>query len=127
MSTDTQPGQRRRRVRLTPVRSIPVAFAAERAGEGPLTFGQLNIMQWLHQSPDHLYATLCVELPVPAMVSVHDVAEATAVLIARHESLRTTYTPGQHPRQQITATGVQTLQICSLGEGRWGPRDRPAV
>jgi hypothetical protein len=64
---------------------------------------------------------------VPTAVSVDDVAEATAVLIARHESLRTTYVPGERPRQRVAAAGVQLLEVCSLGQGRWGPRDRPAV
>src|SRR5271154_4788670 len=99
MSIDT--GQRRRRrVQLIPVRSIPVEFAGQRAREGPLTLGQLDVHNWLRQTPDHVYAILCAELPVPAVVSVDDVAEATAVLIARHESLHTTYLPGEHPRQQ---------------------------
>ncbi len=127
MSTGTETGQRRRRLRLTPMRSIPVEFAGERAGEGPLTLGQLDLYDWLSQNPDHLYAILCVELPVPAGVSADDVAEATAALIARHESLRTTYLPGEPPRQRVAAAGVQLLEVCSLGEGQWGPRDRPAV
>src|SRR6202043_1774739 len=128
MSIDTETGQRRRRrVRLTPMRSIPVEFTGERAGEGPLTLGQLNIYNWLSQTPDHVYAILCAELPVPAVVSVGDVAEATGALIARHESLRTTYVPGEQPRQRVAAAGVQMLEVCSLGEGQWGPRDRPAV
>src|SRR6266404_1667701 len=130
MSTET--GQRRRRrVRLTPVRSIPVEFTGERAGEGPLTLGQLDVCNWLSQTPDQLYAILCVELPVPAVVSVDDVAAAAAVLIARHESLRTTYVPGEQPgeppRQRVAAAGVQLLEVCSPGEGQWGPQDRPAV
>ena len=55
MSTGTETGQRRRRrVRLTPVRSIPVEFTGERAGEGPLTLGQLNIYMWLSQAPGPL-------------------------------------------------------------------------
>ena len=128
MSTGTETGQRRRRrLRLTPVRSIPVEFTGERAGEGPLTLGQLDLYNWLSQNPDHLYVILCVELPVPAMVSVDDVAEAVAVLIARHESLRTSYVPGEQPRQRVAAAGVQLLEVCSLGEGQWGPPDRPAV
>src|SRR5580693_9200818 len=128
MSIDTETGQRRRRrVRLTPMRSIPVEFTGKRAGEGPLTLGQLNIYNWLSQAPDHVYAILCAELPVPAVVSVDDVAEAAAMLIARHESLRTTYVPGEPPRQRVAAAGVQVLEVCSLGEGRWGPQDRPAV
>jgi len=128
MSTGTETRQRRRRrLRLTPMRSIPVEFTGERAGEGPLALGQLDLYIWLSQNPDHLYVILCVELPVPAAVSVDDVADSTAVLIARHESLRTTYVAGEQPRQRVAATGVQLLEVCSLGEGQWGPRDRPAV
>jgi hypothetical protein len=127
MSNYAEPGQRRRRVRLTPARPVAVEFTGERAGEGPLTVGQLNIYGWVSTAPDDLYATLRVELPVPAMVSVDDVAKATAALIARHESLRTTYLPGEPPRQRVAAAGVQQLDVCSLGEGPWGARDRPAV
>src|SRR6266487_1919710 len=128
MSIGTETGRRRRRrLRLTPMRSIPVEFTGERAGEGPLTLGQLDVYNWLSQTPDHVYGRLCVELPVPEVVSVDDVAEAAAVLIALHESLRTTYVPGEQPRQRVAAAGVQLLEVCSLGEGQWRPRDRPAV
>jgi hypothetical protein len=128
MNTSTETGQRRRRrLRLAPVRSIPVEFTGERGGEGRLTLGQLDVYAWVSMIPDHFYAILCVELPVPAAVPVDDVAEATGALIARHESLRTTYLPGEPPRQRVAAVGVQLLEICSLGEGQWGPRDRPAV
>ncbi len=120
--------RRRRRVRLTPMRSIPVEFTGERAGEGPFTLGQLDLYTWLSQKPDHLYVILCVELPVPAaVVPVDDVAEVAGVLIGRHESLRTTYVPGEQPRQRVAAAGIQPLEVCSLGEGQWGPRNRPAV
>jgi hypothetical protein len=128
MSTGTGTGQRRRRrVRLTPVQSIPVKFTGERAGEGPLALGQLNLYKWLRGTPDHFYAILCAELPVPEVASVGDVAGAVAVLIARHESLRTTYLPGEQPRQRVAASGVQLLEVCSLGAGPWGPPDRPAA
>ncbi len=119
--------RRRRRVLLTPTRSIPVEFAGERGGEGPLTLGQLNIHNWLGAMPDHSFASLWVELPVPGMPSIDEVTGAVAALIARHESLRTTYAPGEEPRQQVAKTGVQLLEVCSVGEGQWGPRDRPAV
>jgi hypothetical protein len=128
MSTGTETGQRRRRrMQLTPMPSIPVEFTGERAGEGPLTVGQLDVYTWTSLAPDIIYATLYVELPVPAAVSVDGVAEAAAVLIARHESLRTAYLPGEQPRQRVAASGVQMLEVLSLGEGQWGPRDRPAV
>src|SRR6202453_4119193 len=127
MSTGTETSHRRRRLRLTPMRSIPVEFTGERAGEGPLALGRPDLYDWLIKNPDPLYAILCVELPVPAVVSVGDVAGATAALIARHETLRTTYVPGEPPRQRVAAAGVQLLEVCSLGEGQWGPQDRPAV
>ena len=128
MSTGTETGQRRRRrVRLTPMRAIPVEFAGERAGEGPLTLGQLDVYNWLSQTPDHIYARLYVELPLPAGVPAGDVAEAAGLLIARHESLRTSYVPGEPPRQRVAAAGVQLLEVCSLGEGQWGPQVRPAT
>jgi hypothetical protein len=128
MSTGTETRRRRRRrVRLTPVRPIPVGFTGKQAREGPLTLGQLNMYIWLSRIPDHPHGILYAELPVPAVVSVGDVAEATAMLIARHESLRTTYVPGEPPRQRVAAAGVQLLEVCSLGEGQWGPQDRPDV
>jgi hypothetical protein len=52
MSTGTS--QRRRPVRLSPVRSIPVEFAGPRAGEGPLALGQLDLYNWVRKNPDHL-------------------------------------------------------------------------
>ena len=128
MSSSTETGQsRRRRLRLTPIQPIPVEFSGERAGEGPLTLGQLNVYNWLSGKPDDVYAILRAELPVPRVVSVSDVAAATGVLIERHESLRTTCVPGDQPRQRIAAAGIQLLEVCSLGEGQWGPPDRPAV
>ncbi|MCC8242953.1 condensation domain-containing protein [Saccharothrix luteola] len=127
MSTSTDTGQRRRRVRLTPVDAIQVTATGSRAAEGPVTLGQLNTLQWLEPDADHLAAVLRVELPVPHGRSAADVVEAASVLVARHESLRTTYIRGEDPRQVVAATGTFTLHVCALGEGPWGPRDRPAV
>jgi hypothetical protein len=116
-----------RRVRLTPLRSIPVSFSGRRAAEGPLTLGQLNILEWLSRIPDHFLATVCTELEVPDGVRVNDVAETIAVLLGRHEALRTTYVDGEHPHQKVAASGVLMLDVCALGDGQWGPQDRPAV
>ena len=127
MSTTEAGQRRRRRAQLAPMRTIPVEFTGQRAGEGPLTLGQLDVYTWLIEAPDLTYATLYAELPVPAVVSVDDVAGAVAALIARHESLRTAYQPGQPPRQRVAASGVQLLEVLSLGAGQWGPQDRSAV
>src|SRR5512146_2251864 len=131
MRTETETRQRRRRrVRLTPVRPIPVESTGERAGEGPLTLGRLDCYMWLSRMPTHFYALLCVELPVPGVVSVDDVAEAVAALIARPESLRTSYLPGEQPRQQVAASGGQLLAgrgtVGAAGPPR-GSRGAPAV
>jgi hypothetical protein len=125
--TDEHRQARRRRVRLTPLRSVPVGFTGRRAAEGPLTLGQLNILRWLILTPDHFFATVCAELEVPDGISVGDVAETIAVLLGRHEGLRTTFGDGERPRQTVAASGELTLDVCALDEGRWGPRDRPAV
>jgi hypothetical protein len=116
-----------RQVRLTPLRSIPVNFSGRRAAEGPLTLGQLNILEWLSRIPDHFLATVCTELEVRDGMPVSEVAETIAVLLGRHEALRTTYAGGEHPRQKVAACGVLMLDVCALGDGQWGPRDRPAV
>ncbi|HET9143117.1 condensation domain-containing protein [Actinophytocola sp.] len=125
MSTPT--GTRRRRTQLTPLRTVAVEFTGTRAAEGPLTLGQLNIQRWLIRTPDHYLAYVFGELEVPAGCSVDGVAGALAVLLGRHESLRTTYLHDEPPRQVVAGSGVLTLEVCSLGEGQWGPRDRPAV
>lgn len=128
MTVETVPvRRRRRRVHLTPTRSLPVEFTGARSGAGPLTFGQLNTYLWLNASPGHVYTNLWVEFPVPEDTSVADVAEATAALIGRHESLRTTFVRGEPPSQRIAAAGVQLLEVCSLGKGPWDPLDRLAV
>ncbi|MEU4741538.1 condensation domain-containing protein [Actinosynnema sp. NPDC023658] len=127
MTTSIDTGRRRRRVRLTPVDAIQVSSTGSRAAEGPVTLGQLNTLQWLELDADHPAAVLRVELPVPDGKSVDDVAETASVLVARHESLRTTYVRDGDARQVVAATSTFTLHVCALDEGRWGPRDRAAV
>lgn len=118
----------RRRVQLSPLPSVPVAFTGHRAAAGPLTLGQLNIMQWLCASPDHPLHTMWTELEVPGGLTVSDVAETVGVLLGRHEGLRTNYVlDGEHPGQRVTDAGVLMLEVCTLGDGGWGPRDRPVV
>jgi hypothetical protein len=127
-TTPTRPADRRRRVQLTALPSVPVTFTGHRAAVGPLTLGQLNIMQWLNAAPDHPLRTMWAELEIPGGLSVGDVAETVGVLLARHEALRTTYVvDDEHPRQCVAGAGVLMLEVYTLGAGEWGPRDRPVV
>ncbi|WP_123747003.1 hypothetical protein [Saccharothrix texasensis] len=114
-------------MRLTTVRSEAVEFAGLAHREGSLTLGQLNIVRWLMRTPDHFHATLPVDVPVPRGVHVPDVTAAVAVLVARHEGLRTSYSGREDPRQTVAASGVVPVVVCSLGEGTWGEPDQPAV
>ncbi|QQQ74112.1 hypothetical protein IOD16_23140 [Saccharothrix sp. 6-C] len=114
-------------MRLTTVRSEAVEFAGLAHREGPLTLGQLNIVRWLMRTPDHFHATLPVDVPVPRGVHVPDVTAAVAVLVARHEGLRTSYSGREDPRQTVAASGAVPVVVCSLGEGTWGEPDQPAV
>ena len=105
MSIAAEVGQRRRRrVQLTPMPSIPVEFTGQRAGEGPLTLGQLDVYTWTSSAPDLTYATLYAELPVPTVVSVGTVAGAVTVLIARGRAGRTRRAG---PRRGRTGTGAR--------------------
>ncbi len=125
MNAPTRP--RKRRVRLTAVRSEAVEFAGLSHREGPLALGQLNILRWLIRTPDHFHATLAVDMPVPRGVRVPDVTAAVAVLVARHEGLRTSYSGREDPRQTVAASGVVPVVVCSLGEGTWDESDQPAA
>jgi hypothetical protein len=119
--TGTRTTAATRRVRLVPQPSVPVAFTGTRAAEGPLTLGQLGILRGISVAPDHFFATLCAELPVPDGASVDDVVESLAVLLSRHESLRTHYIGGEHPHQRVAASGTLMVKVRSLNDGTGGP------
>ncbi|TDC41576.1 hypothetical protein E1166_11130 [Micromonospora sp. KC213] len=91
---------------------LEIAFAGQRAGEGPLTCGQRNTWQWMRMDLSNPMGTLQWILPVPAGVHVTDVVEAVSILLARHESLRTMF----HERdgellQHVLRTGVLTAEM----------------
>jgi hypothetical protein len=115
---------RRQPARLTAPQPVAVPFTGERAAEKPMTLGQLNILEWLSGAPGHPYATLGAELAVSGDVRVADVVETIAVLLARHESLRTRYRDGDPPTQRVLDSGVLMLGVCSTDA--CGP-DRPAI
>ncbi|GAB3845591.1 hypothetical protein GCM10029963_24100 [Micromonospora andamanensis] len=91
---------------------MKIAFEGLRAGEGPLTCGQTNTWQWMRTDVSNPMATLQWKLPLPADTPVADVVEAFAILLGRHESLRTTF--HEHDgemRQRILRSGVLAAEI----------------
>lgn len=91
---------------------VMVRFHGDRARVGPLTLGQLNILQWLDRiDASSEAATIAWSLDIPAGTRIDDVAAAVAVLLARHETLRTHYVRGEPPTQHVRASGELALDV----------------
>jgi hypothetical protein len=72
---------------------LRVPFAGGRGGEGPLTLGQANTLQWVGDPT--LYTRMIEwQLDLPEGSTLDDITAALSVLLSRHESLRTTYPAG---------------------------------
>ncbi|MFI7550887.1 condensation domain-containing protein [Micromonospora sediminimaris] len=99
---------------LVPRPSVTVRFSGTRSAEGPLNIGQYNILQWLRRESEQFFAAVAGELDVPAATVVDDVAQALAVLIERHEGLRTTYLDGAEPQQFVQATGELVVEVYAI-------------
>jgi hypothetical protein len=105
------------------VDELVVAFSGDHAGEGPLTVGQLNTLQWLGNGS--LYTSVDWVLDLPDGVGLADITESVAVLLGRHESLRTTFTAGaatDEPRQRVISHGELAVAVY-----RADGEDDPAV
>jgi hypothetical protein len=109
-------------VRLVPAGRRWVAFSGERGGEGPLTLGQRNTLPWIVNTTDYNRMTESV-LQLPAGASLDDIAAAFGVLMARHESLRTTYPAGGEPVQRVARSGELAIDIYEAD----GPDSDPLV
>ncbi|MFI9642407.1 condensation domain-containing protein [Micromonospora sp. NPDC051925] len=99
---------------LVPRPSVTVRFSGTRSAEGPLNIGQYNILQWLRGESEQFFAAVAGELDVPAAAVVDDVAGALAVLVERHEGLRTTYVDGVEPQQFVHATGDLVVEVYAI-------------
>ncbi|WP_244933319.1 condensation domain-containing protein [Micromonospora tulbaghiae] len=93
---------------------VPVPFAGPGAGTAPLTWGQKAIMQdmretgWTHNvSGAH---------PVPAGVTVEQVAAEFAALMARHPALRMRLGDGDGsgPCQVVSGSGETVLDVVDV-------------
>lgn len=102
---------------LEPAPPLRVRFAGRRGGEGPLTLGQANTLQWVG---DPALYTRMIEwtLTLPAGATLDDITAALSVLIGRHESLRTTYPDGGGPDDTELSRGLAAVTgVASGGDG----------
>ncbi|MFF5114496.1 condensation domain-containing protein [Streptosporangium sp. NPDC000509] len=108
-------------IKLTPRSSVPVHFSTETTRQGPLTIGQLNILKWINDSSSvegRPYPVVTCAISLSGTASVEDVTESLAILIARHEVLRTSFTAGPQPCQRVSSVGTLMVDIYSLEGGR---------
>ena len=90
---------------LEPTGSVTVAFRGDREVEGPLTFAQLDTLAWITEPDDAASALLRFTFELPDGTTMADVTDAFAILMARHEALRTTYRIAETPTQRIARSG----------------------
>ncbi len=97
-------------VRLELAARLRVPFAGRRGGDGPLTLGQASTLGWV---TDAAFYTRMIEWPLTVRpgTTLDDIAAAMAVLMARHESLRTTFPAGQPRVQRVARTGELVIDV----------------
>lgn len=109
-------------VTLTLEDRLRVGFRGRRGGQGPVTVCQAGTLGWI---TDRTVYTRMLEWPLslPAGTTLADITSALEVLLARHESLRTYFPPGDPPCQQVAGSGELTVDVYEAGQE---PED-PAV
>jgi hypothetical protein len=99
---------------------LAVRFEGSGGRAGPLTLGQINILRWLSGGFEQPGAYISRRLEIPRGARLEDVAESLAVLMARHEALRTRFAAGERPRQLVPAGGVLPVGVYELAPGGAG-------
>ncbi|HEV2372992.1 MAG TPA: condensation domain-containing protein [Streptosporangiaceae bacterium] len=95
---------------LQPAGTRRVKFSGERGGDGPLTVGQANTLRWAVNPAEYTRMIQWV-LDLPEGVTLADIDAAFEVLMARHESLRTTYPHSDPPVQRVAQSGELTIVV----------------
>jgi hypothetical protein len=101
---------------LTLVDRVYVKYSGERGGEAPLTFGQINTLDWSLDTDRGHFGVVHLILNLPMGCTLNDITESFAVLLARHESLRTSFPPGDPPRQRVALSGELPIDIYAADE-----------
>ena len=97
-------------IRLELTEPLRVPFAGRRGGDGPLTLGQASTLEWI-TNPAFYTRMLDSPLTIPPGTALDDIAAAMAVLMARHESLRTTFPAVEPPVQRVARTGELVIDV----------------
>ncbi|HEV8555396.1 MAG TPA: condensation domain-containing protein [Actinophytocola sp.] len=93
---------------------LEVEFTGLRAGSGPVTLGQANVLEWIGVREQERSEVLCSFVPVPAGCGVEDVRASLAILLARHEALRTTVEPGPPATQTVRGSGRLVAELHEI-------------
>lgn len=97
---------------------IRVPFHGTASRTGRLTWSQQamwSCIKWLGE--DSHYFNLAAIIPVPPACARDDVIRAIALLIGRHEALRTRFVQrGDEPRQEVSASGTISLRVFDLDQ-----------
>ena len=93
---------------------LEVEFTGLRAGSGPVTLGQANVLEWIGAREQERSEVLCSFVPVPAGRGVEDVRASLAILLARHEALRTTVEPGPPATQTVRGSGRLAAELHEI-------------
>jgi hypothetical protein len=102
---------------------ILVPFDGDGAGAAGLTWGQRNI--WIPIRRHHTSLAIGGTCPLPAGVTVDDVAAQLRLLVSRHQSLRTRVefdlAADRRARQVLAASGEIPLEVVDGGQADDGP------
>jgi hypothetical protein len=99
----------------SPPATLTTPFRGTRAAAGPLTFGQCNVLRWIGDEESKWSSVIPLFQPVPAGLTAASVAAAVAVLIGRHEALRTCYlTDDGDPVQRVVQAGELVIEVCEV-------------
>lgn len=101
---------------LTLVERIYVKYSGERGGEAPLTLGQLNTLDWSRDTGRGHFGVIHLVLNLPTGCTLDDITESFAILLARHESLRTAFPPGDPPCQRVAQSGELPIDVYAADE-----------
>lgn len=91
-----------------------VKFAGLRERRGSMTLGQLNILEWINGAGTPVDARLDWVLDLPGKALISDITETFAVMLARHEGLRTSYLATDPPVQRAAAEGELVIDAFAM-------------